>query len=599
MWFATTIVKQHIPAIVRGCPVLLICSFEFLACRLLAFRDWASTLSIRPLTHFRGWHSNTAGLIQQEYYAVQASHPARTITMATSWWKRAIVALAASNLLTLHAAAQQSSPNATGPSSNTTANSNSTLVGDVGALFVTPTRDLAFAMRVPADKSSQDIYFTMVMSLHVMWGAIGFGSSQMAGSLMLVMYGSSTGQNITLSPRIAGPGHSEPWYSPDIRVEALPGTDRNNGTAWVYNGVCRNCRSWSTPSGGRLGLDVASRSQDMIYATGESGDIWSDDLAQPLRVHMNFGTFAMDMTRTTGTAQDDEQDAASLVPQVNMADSTPELVGTVQGSISVTKYREWKGLLHAVIMVLCFVGLLPFGTFVLRLGGWVRAHAAVQGFAGVLVIVGAGLGMSMSGMYNRSRNFNTPHQIIGLFVFIFVLGQFTLGLVNHRAFKKTQQKTKLAPVHVWLGRLTILLGIINAFLGFTLSQAVFYNYILAGLVLFIFPLLAVILVLKKCVQKRMGSSSSSDNNKPGEDGDNANGGGGYEMEPWRNLHQQQQQQPAPAYSAGAGNGFGGVGSYAAPPPTYQHQHQNPHPHPLQGNVTGGGMGPQQSTREYV
>lgn len=64
----------------------------------------------------------------------------------------------------------------------------------------------------------------------------------------------------------------------------------------------------------------------------------------------------------------------------------------------------------------------------------------------------------------QSRNFKDPHQIIGLLVFIFVLGQFTLGFMHHRMFKKSQQPTKLAPVHVWLGRFVILLGVVNAFL---------------------------------------------------------------------------------------------------------------------------------------
>lgn len=64
----------------------------------------------------------------------------------------------------------------------------------------------------------------------------------------------------------------------------------------------------------------------------------------------------------------------------------------------------------------------------------------------------------------QSKNFNTAHQIIGLIVFIFLLGQFVMGFMHHREFKKTQEPTKLAIIHVWMGRLIIVLGIVNGFL---------------------------------------------------------------------------------------------------------------------------------------
>lgn len=42
--------------------------------------------------------------------------------------------------------------------------------------------------------------------------------------------------------------------------------------------------------------------------------------------------------------------------------------------------------------------------------------------------------------------------------------QFTLGFMHHRAFKKTQQKTKLGPIHVWLGRVIVIMSVVNGFL---------------------------------------------------------------------------------------------------------------------------------------
>jgi hypothetical protein len=42
--------------------------------------------------------------------------------------------------------------------------------------------------------------------------------------------------------------------------------------------------------------------------------------------------------------------------------------------------------------------------------------------------------------------------------------QLVLGIMHHRIYKKTQQTTKMAPIHVWLGRIAIACGIANGFL---------------------------------------------------------------------------------------------------------------------------------------
>lgn len=209
----------------------------------------------------------------------------------------------------------------------------------------------------------------------------------MAGSLILLVYSSSTGTNLTLSPRIAS-GHSEPVYTPDIKVEALEGTGLVNNSRYVFNGRCSNCRTWNGGS-----LDVTSESQSFLYATGPDGDIDSDALDAPLKMHLTYGNFKLDMVHATTTSS-----AAPVIPVSN----TTDLVATVQG-LSVTDKRDTAAQAHAVIMVICFVGLFPFGILVLRLGNWVRWHAVNQGLASIGVIVGFGLGVHTSGFYNRVR----------------------------------------------------------------------------------------------------------------------------------------------------------------------------------------------------
>ncbi|RYP71117.1 hypothetical protein DL771_005051 [Monosporascus sp. 5C6A] len=429
-------------------------------------------------------------------------------------------------------------------SADTTSNKTAAVV------FFSPVRDLAFALNVPSN-SSQDLYFSIQMPVGVSWGAIGLGSDTMAGSLMLMIYSSSTGENVTLSPRISD-GHSEPVYSSDIEVEALPGTGLLNGSTLVYNGRCSNCRSWSNGK-----VDVESKAQHMLYATGEVGEINTDDVEYSLRMHYNYGSFTMDMVNATGPGR---------VPTIE-ASLESESIGTVLET-SVFQYKHKWAMLHAIVMVLCFAVMYPFGILVLRLGNWVRWHAINQGIALFLVFIGFGLGIRISGVYNRSKNFNTAHQVIGILVLVFVVIQFALGFMHHRVYKKTQQATKMAPIHVWLGRLAIILGVANGFTGFTLAGSPKNNYVLMGIVLFVFPVIVLVLVTKRLLQKKYGKNK-----------EDSSEGGGYDLEPWRRTGATE------AYTVtgttveynGPGGGMPAKGSYPPKPD----------------------MEPQQNTREIV
>ncbi|KAI1372909.1 putative iron reductase domain protein [Hypoxylon crocopeplum] len=387
-----------------------------------------------------------------------------------------------------------------------------------GSVFITPTRDLAFALNVPSD-STTDLFFSMMMPTDVSWGSIGLGSDEMAGALMFLLYPSGSGNNVTFSARIAS-GHSEPVYAPEIKIEALPGTGFDNDT-YTFNGRCSNCRSWSDGAGK---IDVVGKSQNMMYATGEPGNyLKSDEFDAPLKYHYNYGVFTLDMVHATGPGG---------VPTIDRSENST-LVATVQVSSEEAK-KDSLAVAHAVIMVFAFIGLYPLGAFVLRLGGWVRWHGINQSLALFLTIIGSGLGFSISKRYNRTTKFNTAHQVIGILIFIFIFAQFGLGYFHHRTFKKTQQTTKMAPIHVWMGRLLLVLGVVNAFLGFPLALSPQYNYVLAGLVLFIFPAMILIFITKKFIQKRWNKSKEA-SPEPN----------GYNMEPW------QQSEAQAGYNAGA------------------------------------------------
>ncbi|KAI1085224.1 putative iron reductase domain protein [Whalleya microplaca] len=431
------------------------------------------------------------------------------------------------------------------------------------SVFISPTRDLAFALNVPND-STTDLYFTLMIPTAMTWGAVGLGSNNMAGSLVLLTYPSASGKNVTLSPRIAY-GHSEPVAAPEIKVEALEGTGLINDTTYVFNGRCGNCRSWSNGK-----IDVASKSQNMLYAIGEGGELKSDAIDAPLKMHYMYGTFTMDLVHATGPG---------AIPTIKASNDSTS-IASVQGLDKQGK-KDVAAVAHAIIMVIVFVGAYPFGILVLRLGNWVRWHGINQGLALIGTIIGSGLGFHISGFYNRSKKFNTAHQVIGILIFIFIFVQFTLGFLHHRKFKETQQTTKLAPIHVWMGRVVIVMGVVNGFLGFPLAQAPHYNYVLAGLVLIIFPGILIILLTKKFLSKHWKKDKNA--------GDEPSG---YNLEPWR-------QPDAQA-------GYGPTITITGPPqPTHPGQNASMPamgsyaPYQSSRGARGVDLGPKQNAREYV
>ncbi|KAK3937408.1 hypothetical protein QBC46DRAFT_392792 [Diplogelasinospora grovesii] len=472
--------------------------------------------------------------------------------MLLDWRMWQIALWAATVFSSLLAHAQTTNNSSSSSSSSTTGNEK-----HVQATFVSPAQDLGFGLTVPDDASSPDLYFTLAAPYGIAWAAVGLGSDTMSGGpLVLMIYIDGSGNNVTFSPRIST-GHVEPSVYSGLQVETLNGTGIFDDI-YIFSGRCSNCRSWSGGS-----IDVASTGQKMIYATGPVGFVGSDDGDAPIGYHANYGSFTVDMTQAVGRAE---------APVINAATSESSAF-VVLGSNAQQGKRDWAAAFHAVIMVLVFVGLMPMGVAMLRIGRWVRWHGINQGVAALGVIVGAGLGIYISRRYNRSKSFGTPHQIVGLVVLLAVVVQFCLGFWHHRIFKRTQQTTKLAPWHVWLGRVVIVVGILNAFLGFPLALAPGYNYILAGLVIAIVPLFLCLLFWTRFFKASRGRRQQGP--PPAYDPS-----GGVEPETWR-QQQAQQNNDFPGGGGvggwggggggGEGGGWGGGGGgarRAPPPPTY-------------------------------
>jgi hypothetical protein len=224
------------------------------------------------------------------------------------------------------------------------------------------------------------------MARGLSWAAVGLGGHKMPGSLVFMIYPSASEKNVTFSPRLAT-DHTEPEFYPSLDFETLTNaTGLMTETTYVYSGICHNCRTWRGGS-----LDVNSTSQQFIFATGPGGTAGSDSDHASVKLHYEHGAFTMDMLHATGPAG----------PAVLNLATADDNEGSALVGEPVEGMNDWAAVIHAVFMIGCFVGLMPLGILIVRLGGWVRWHGLNQGVAMIGVIVGLGLGIKAGTLYNR------------------------------------------------------------------------------------------------------------------------------------------------------------------------------------------------------
>ncbi|KAF2717833.1 iron reductase domain protein, partial [Polychaeton citri CBS 116435] len=343
-----------------------------------------------------------------------------------------------------------------------------------------------------------DVYFHMNAPTTHAWMGIGFGS-EMKNAFMIVSYVGADGVVVINSPRIAD-GHSEPTLVEGVTIEGVyndayaPFPDRINPKgAMIAHAVCRNCSIWATGA-----LDLTSTAQPFIYALGAKKNIRSNALDADLNMHEFHGSFTLDMTKavnSTGTYGRVPYPQSTTGPAIddfafeNFASSAPYQESTDQ---------DWGTPVHAVFMCLAFILIFPLGAVLLRLAGKVRWHMYAQVTGFVFVIIGFGTAIHISRLYNRSKHFNSAHQVIGLLIFAAMFIQLGLGLVHHTMFKRTKTPTMMGQVHRFLGIFIVLLGMINGGLGLNLASddhyAVAYG-VIVGIVGVVFLLVTSLVLL--------------------------------------------------------------------------------------------------------
>ncbi|KAL4941770.1 hypothetical protein BDV06DRAFT_175991 [Aspergillus oleicola] len=126
---------------------------------------------------------------------------------------------------------------------------------------------------------------------------------------------------------------------------------------------------------------------------------------------------------------------------------------------------------HGLVMGIAFGIVFPLGAILLRLFRSkysVYVHIAFQLVAYVLMIAGLAIGIRVGKILDRLHN--NGHTILGTVIVVFLLIQPFIGFWHHHRFKKTQSAGMWTHVHIWLGRIFLVLGIINGGTGLKLAD---------------------------------------------------------------------------------------------------------------------------------
>ncbi|KIW19359.1 hypothetical protein PV08_03654 [Exophiala spinifera] len=309
--------------------------------------------------------------------------------------------------------------------------------------------NVTVSVNVP-DNSTDTLFYHFSAPSTQKWAAFGFGS-RMKDSLIFVTYASENGKNVTVSPRL-GKGHSMPQHTDEVKVDVLEGSGIINDV-FVVNAKCTGCRSWDGGS-----VDVDSDDQDMIWALGPDGSLKSDDVSASISQHGEYNYFDLNLRDATGTGG---------VPSVSESTTTDD---DFHDGPFDSDHANAGIAFHAFLMVSAFLIVFPAGYLLLRILNNVVVHWATQTFALLMVCVGTAAGIGLSIRQDLSPNLTSGHQILGLVVFALVVATWVIGFLGHRIYKKTGAPAKIMLGHRVLGPGSILLGIVNTFVGFNFAD---------------------------------------------------------------------------------------------------------------------------------
>ncbi|KAH7110052.1 hypothetical protein B0J11DRAFT_207400 [Dendryphion nanum] len=165
---------------------------------------------------------------------------------------------------------------------------------------------------------------------------------------------------------------------------------------------------------------------------------------------------------------------------VDFSKSDPAVLAALAPEIArINKIRIAHGTIIGIAVVLWF----PTGVFLLRLlkvKNTVRWHQMWQALGLFLLLVGLGMGAWLNKLQGGQND--EGHVILGIFIaMLFVVVMPLFGWLHHRHFLAHGNRNWTRSIHVWGGRLTLILGIINIGTGLRLSDNTRAGWIVYGI----------------------------------------------------------------------------------------------------------------------
>ncbi|KAH7258024.1 hypothetical protein BKA59DRAFT_491452 [Fusarium tricinctum] len=301
---------------------------------------------------------------------------------------------------------------------------------------------IKFRWAVPdsaVDSGLGNVYFQLDAPDTYAWVSLGIGG-WMRDAAIVVMFKDGEG-NVTLSTR-DGRHHVMPEYVERSNIQLLEGSGVRDGRM-VANVQCSGCQN----------LDLASQNS-WIAAWSRGYPLSSTEPASNIGIHEAKTIMNVDF-------------AQARIP----SDRNPFLraVGNSHVVELDTRDAEYDAVLiaHGVIMTTVFVALYPLGALLMPLLRWWFLHSTSQIFSWLLMWVGFCLGVVYAnhiGILGKQT-----HTQLGLAIVTLLSIQPVLGWIHHHRYTKNEGRGVIKHIHVWYGRVLMILGIVNGGFGLKLA----------------------------------------------------------------------------------------------------------------------------------
>ncbi|KAF5006082.1 hypothetical protein FDECE_7523 [Fusarium decemcellulare] len=316
--------------------------------------------------------------------------------------------------------------------------------------------DVCFRWGVPEaaiSSGSGNVYFQISSPTTNSWAAVGIGS-RMSGSEIFVIYQDGNG-NVTLSPR-SGTGHTMPQYGERSGIELLAGSGVD-GDTMTANVRCSDCDSLDL-SGSNSWI-AAWKSGDSLDSTSPSESISEHDSHSSFSVDFSDASISSDSNPFTSSSSDSGSNSDS---DSNSGSGSGVVTESSGPSDSILRA-------HGIIMSIVFLAGYPLGAVLMPIVGNWLVHAGWQIFVFLAMWAGFGLGY----VYARDDGYwwKQAHTKMGTIVVALIALQPVLGFVHHQYFKSHGKRGIVSHVHIWFGRILMILGIINGGLGLQLASS--------------------------------------------------------------------------------------------------------------------------------